>query len=91
MILNTNLPKVTERLRSNIKKYNKSISDIYIIVSQKKKKSQNIQILGANWRSAKKNPLRFSRGMIILILGKLWELNKFNQYEYFSLSLLMIQ
>ena len=40
MILNRNLPKVTERLRSNIKKYNKSISDIYIIDSGSEKKKK---------------------------------------------------
>ena len=42
MILNRNLPKVTERLRSNIKKYNKSISDIYIIDSGSEKKGLKI-------------------------------------------------
>ena len=85
MILNRNLPKVTERLRLNIKKYNKSISDIYIIDSGSKKKGvSKYTNFKANWRSAKKKGLRFSRGMNFG-LGKLWELNKFDQYEYFLL------
>ena len=85
LILNRNLPKVTEKLRSNIEKFNKKLVDIYIIDSGSENKLvSKYTSFRANWKSVKKKGLRFSRGMNFG-LGKLWEYSKFNQYKYFLL------
>ena len=55
LILNRNLPKVTDNLRNTILKYNKKISDIYIVDSGSDKKlSSKHSNFKADWAAAKK-------------------------------------
>ena len=63
LILNRNLPKITDSLFNKIKKKNNINNDIYIIESgsDKKNLSKNYS-WWANWKSAKKKGLRPPRG-----------------------------
>ena len=83
IILNRNLPEVTDTLYNNLKKNNKKISDFYILEagSARKKLSKNYT-WHANWKSAKKNGLRFARGMNYA-LSNLYKEKKFDNYEAF--------
>ena len=85
IILNRNLPEVTDTLYNNLKKNNKKISDFYILEagSARKKLSKNYT-WHANWKSAKKNGLRFARGMNYA-LSNLYKEKKFDNYEAFFL------
>tara|TARA_B100001057_G_scaffold497255_1_gene600900 strand:+ start:1848 stop:2675 length:828 start_codon:yes stop_codon:yes gene_type:complete len=85
IILNRNLPKVTNTLYNNLKNHNKKISDFYILEagSVRKKLSKNYT-WHANWKSAKKNGLRFARGMNYA-LSNLYKEKKFDNYKAFFL------
>tara|TARA_B100000989_G_scaffold298804_1_gene289983 strand:- start:6086 stop:6907 length:822 start_codon:yes stop_codon:yes gene_type:complete len=84
IILNRNLPKVTDKLYNKLKKSNKN-TDIYILESGSDKKllSKNYT-WHANWPEAKKKGLRFSRGMNYALI-QLIKANKFELYDYFLL------
>ena len=83
IILNRNLPEVTNKLYNFLKKTNKT--DVFILEagSDKNKLSKNYTWY-ANWRSAMKNGLRFPRGMNYA-LSRLWLEKKFMKYDYFFL------
>mgnify|MGYP001262510066 CR=1 FL=1 len=85
IILNRNLPIPTDKLFNKIKKYNKDYTDIFIVDagSQSKLISKNTTWV-ANWKSAKKNGLRFARGMNFA-LDKMIEEKIFKNYEFFLL------
>ncbi len=84
IILNRNLPKVTDKLYNKLKKSNKN-TDIYILESGSDKKllAKNYT-WHANWPAAKKKGLRFSRGMNYALI-QLIKANKFELYDYFLL------
>lgn len=85
LILNRNLPRVTDNLRNTILKYNKKIADIYIVDSGSDKKLLSKHSnFKADWVAAKKKGLRFGRGMNFG-LGELWKKNKFKNYNYYLL------
>ena len=85
IILNRNLPKVTENLSSKIKKIDGKITDIYILES-----GSDIDKLSkgytwhANWPTALKKGLRVPKGFNYA-LKQLYIENKFEKYEYFFL------
>ena len=85
IILNRNLPKVTNLLFDNLKKNNNKISDFFILEagSSRNNLSKNFT-WHANWKSAKKKGLRFARGMNYA-LSNLYKENKFDNYEAFFL------
>lgn len=85
LLLNRNLPEVTDKLYNHIKRYDGNITDIYIIESgsNKNRLSKNYT-WHANWPSAKKNGLRYFRGMNYG-LKRLYDLKLFNKYEAFFL------
>lgn len=85
IILNRNLPKVTDKLYNQLKKYNNDVSDFYILESgsEKKKLSKNFT-WWAKDKNTKKNGLRFFRGMNYA-LRKLYDEDKFCNYEAFFL------
>ena len=85
IILNRNLPNITNLLFNNLKKNNNKISDFYILEagSSKKNLSKNYT-WHANWKSAKKNGLRFARGMNYA-LSNLYKEKKFENYKAFFL------
>ena len=62
IILNRNLPEITDKLYTSIKKNNNT--DIFVVEagSLKNRLSKHVT-WHANWKSAKKNGLRFPRGM----------------------------
>ena len=66
LILNRNLPKITDRLFNKIKKKNNIKNDIYIIESgsDKKNLSKNYS-WWANWKSAKKKDLDHLEDLIM--------------------------
>ncbi len=83
IILNRNLPKVTDKLYENIKK-NKN-TDIFVLeAGSKKNKLSKYTTWYENSPSVKKNGLRFARGMN-LALSNLLKENKFHKYDYFFL------
>ena len=85
IILNRNLPHVTNKLRSAIKKADNDITDIFILES-----GSDINQLSeyytwhANWKSAKKHGLRVPRGFNYA-LTMLYKEKKFENYDYFFL------
>lgn len=86
VILNRNLPIITDKLFSNLKKKNK-ISDFFVLEagSQKKLLSKNYT-WHANTKTIKKNGLRFARGINYSICQLIKE-GKFDHYDaYFFLT-----
>jgi hypothetical protein len=83
IILNRNLPKVTDKLYNKIKKSNNT--DIFIVESGSKKNNLSKNMTWhANWLDAKKNGLRFARGMNFA-LSNLYKENKLEKYDYYFL------
>lgn len=85
IILNRNLPEVTDRLCEEIKKTEGDLTDVYVVEagSDEDKLSKNMT-WHANWPEAQKNGLRYSRGMNYG-LSQLWKEGKFKQYDAFFL------
>ena len=85
IILNRNLGTITNNLYKKIYKYNRKYTDIFVIDSGSDvKKKSKYTTWSANWKKAKQNGLRFSRGMNYGLL-KMYQENKFKNYEYFLL------
>ena len=85
IILNRNLPIVTNKLYEKIKKYNHKFTDIFVIDSGSDiDKKSKYTTWDANWSSIKKKGLRFSRGMNYGLLN-LYKEKKFDIYDYFLL------
>ncbi len=85
IILNRNLPDVTDKLHDTLKKNNSNITDIFIVEagSDKDKLSSNYTWY-ADWDEARKYGLRYSRGMNYG-LTQLYKENRFKKYDYFFL------
>ena len=85
IILNRNLPEVTDNLCDHLKKYDGDITDIFVIESgsDPKNLSKNMTWY-ANWSDAMLNGLRYARGMNFG-LSQLWKENKFHKYDAFFL------
>jgi hypothetical protein len=85
IILNRNLPEITDKLYNKLKKHNSSFSDFFVVEagSDKSKLSKNYT-WHATWKAAKKNGLRFARGMNYA-LSKLYSEGKFEKYDFFLL------
>lgn len=85
IILNRNLPDVTNKLYENIYKYNKDFTDIFVVeAGSDKDKLSKYTTWHANWEDATKNGLRYSRGMNYALDNLLQE-NKLKNYESFLL------
>ena len=85
LILNRNLPRITDQLYEVIKKNNKNLVDIFVIDagSQPKKRSK-YTTWKANSKSIQKKGLRYGRGMNYGLL-QLWREKKFDNYDAFLL------
>jgi hypothetical protein len=85
IILNRNLPDVTDSLVNHILKYDGNYTDIYVVEagSDPSKLSKNFTWY-ANWPDAISNGLRYSRGMNYGLLQLLKE-GKFERYDAFLL------
>ena len=85
LILNRNLPSVTDKLYQHIKKYDGNETDIYVIESgSDKRKLSKYVTWHANWSSAIKKGLRYYRGMNYG-LKKIYDSKKFDKYDAFFL------
>lgn len=85
IILNRNLPDVTNSLVESLKRHNGNQSDIFVVESGSSKENLSKYCsYWANWEEALTNGLRYPRGFNYG-LSKLWEENKFKNYEFFFL------
>ena len=85
ILLNRNLPSVTDKLYHLIKNKNKDFIDVFIVdAGSDKKKIFKNTTWRANWESGKKKGLRYGRGMNFGLL-QLWKEKKFDNYDAFLL------
>lgn len=85
IILNRNLPDITNRLYEHLLKFDEVTTDIFVVEagSDPERMSQYVT-WQADWPEAKKHGLRYSRGMNFG-LSQLFKEGKFDQYEAFFL------
>lgn len=85
IILNRNLPDVTDELCAHIEKYDRGYTDVYVVEagSDDGRLSKHVT-WHANWLDARHNGLRYSRGMNFG-LSQLWIEGKFLKYDAFFL------
>ncbi len=85
IILNRNLPEVTDRLCRHIQEYDGSVADIFVVEA-----GSDDNLLSehttwhAKWPEAKEHGLRYSRGMNFA-LSQLWKEKRFSNYNTFFL------
>ena len=85
IILNRNLPKVTNKLYRHIKKYDGDYTDIFVVEAGSDPNNLSRYCTWhASWSSAKKKGLRYNRGMNYA-LSELWKNNNFYNYQGFFL------
>ena len=85
IILNRNLPKVTDKLYNQINNYNNEYTDIYVLeAGSDEDKLSKYTTWHANWDEARQKGLRYFRGMNFA-LSELKKENKFDNYEAFFL------
>ena len=85
IILNRNLPKITDKLYELLERNNKQETDIYVVESGSLKENLSKHCTWwANWDESMSSGLRFPRGFNYALLN-LWKENKFKQYDYFFL------
>ena len=85
IILNRNLPEVTERLFESIERNNSEWTDIYVVESGSSDENlSKYMTWHASWDSAKKHGLRYQQGMNFGLLS-LFNEGKYKQYDAFFL------
>jgi len=85
IILNRNLPKVTEKLYKNLIEHNGDLTDVFIVESGSAEKNLcQYYTWWARWEESLAYGLRTPRGFNYA-LSKLWEEKKFSQYDFFFL------
>lgn len=85
IILNRNLPEVTDQLCEHLKHHDGDTTDVFVVEagSDALRLSRNTTWY-ADWPEALKHGLRYSRGMNYG-LSELWKEGRFNKYEAFFL------
>ena len=85
IILNRNLPEVTDQLFEHLVRYDGDTTDVFVVEagSDSERLSRHVT-WHATWPDALAHGLRYSRGMNYG-LSQLWKEGKFNQYEAFFL------
>lgn len=85
LILNRNLPEVTDRLYEHLRQYDAEVTDLFVIEagSDADKVSKHCS-WHADWPEARVQGLRYSRGMNYG-LSQLWKEGKFFAYDAFFL------
>jgi hypothetical protein len=85
IILNRNLPDVTDRLYEHLMQHDGGMTDVFVVEagSDSERLSRNTA-WHANWPDALAHGLRYSRGMNYG-LSQLWKEGKFKQYDAFFL------
>lgn len=85
IILNRNLPNITDRLYECIQRNNASDTDIYVIESGSSKNNlSKYYSYWANWEESTKSGLRYPRGFNYALF-KLYKEGKFKRYDFFFL------
>ena len=85
IIINRNLPEVTDKLYEHLIRYDGDITDVYVIESgSDEDKLSQYCTWWANWDESVSQGLRTPRGFNFA-LSKLWEEQKFSRYNYFFL------
>jgi len=85
IILNRNLPDVTDRLYEAIARNNEGQTDIFVVESgSERERLSKYYTYWANWEESLENGLRYARGFNYG-LTKLFEEGRFKDYDYFFL------
>ncbi|RPG55379.1 MAG: hypothetical protein CBD95_006015 [Flavobacteriales bacterium TMED235] len=84
IILNRNLPKITDRLYKNLAKCNKGLDIFVVEASDDKKRFSKYVTWEANWSGVKKKGARYYRGMNFA-LSNLYKEKKFYKYDAYIL------
>jgi hypothetical protein len=85
IILNRNLPDVTDRLYEHLILHDGDLTDVYIVeAGSEKERLSTHTAWHADWPEAREYGLRYSRGMNYG-LSQLWIEGKFKQYDAFLL------
>ena len=85
IILNRNLPEVTNRLYEHLVQYDGDATDVFVVeAGSDPKRLSRHATWHADWPDAVMHGLRYSRGMNYG-LSQLWKEGKFKQYEAFFL------
>ena len=85
IILNRNLPDVTDTLVEHLNKFDSNFTDIFVIESGSDENNLSKYVnWHANWEDAVLSGLRYARGMNYG-LSNLWKEDKFNNYDAFFL------
>lgn len=85
IILNRNLPDVTNRLYERFQDYDAKETDVFIVESGSSKKNLSKHYTWwANWEDSLEHGLRYPRGFNYA-LSQLWDGKKFKKYDYFFL------
>ena len=85
IILNRNLPAVTDKLYEQMRKNNGDLTDIFVVESGSHKENLSKYCTWwANWEESIEHGLRYPRGFNYAFF-KLWEEKKFDDYDYFFL------
>lgn len=85
IILNRNLPEVTNQLYEHVMRYDSELTDVYVVeAGSDSERLSRYATWRADWPDALKHGLRYSRGMNYG-LSQLWKEGRFNRYEAFFL------
>src|SRR3990172_6007584 len=85
IILNRNLPEVTDRLYEHLVNHDGEATDVFVVEAGSDSGSLSRYVTWhADWPDALTHGLRYSRGMNYG-LSQLWKEEKFNNYEAFFL------
>jgi hypothetical protein len=85
VILNRNLPEVTDRLYNHIKLHDGNVTDIFVVEAGSEDGHLSLHCdWHADWADARSHGLRYSRGMNFG-LSQLWREEKFQKYDAFFL------
>jgi hypothetical protein len=85
IVLNRNIPDVTDRLVEHINHFDGLVSDVFVLESgSNHDKLSKYVTWHADWEEAMRDGLRYPRGMNYA-LGRLWDDNIFKNYKAFFL------
>jgi hypothetical protein len=85
LILNRNLPDVTDQLCKHIQQYDGTLTDVFVVEAGSNPEQLScFTTWHAKWPEAMQHGLRYSRGMNYG-LSQLWKENKFTHYDAFFL------
>ena len=91
IILNRNLPNITDRLYECIKRNNANDTDIYVIESGSSKNNLSKYCsYWANWKESIKSGLRYPRGFNYA-LSRFYKEGKFKEDLYYRLNVIKIE